>query len=487
MRGWPPCQPSTGPDMPYIKPQGAPERANRLGHVPSAIDPSVRHALESFHLPPASSEPPPIEDLLIEAATLRVSGLPAPSFAVSVDGSMQEVQVRADFPSARVGFAQVAGVFSKLDSFRPPPRGGFVDPKEIAQATNADLVKGVVPTSVVTIRPGQTMHESWREAVSTLLHDSRLEGPAGISTSLQEVLAAILGAPDPAVTSVVLERCPGRHDRDCEARDLTVPLSGAECPDCHTPLYFSDITNTHDEVVEDGSNQTALGRLMSVLELLTFLWQIQIFAAADNGRLLPRCAFLMDGPLAMFGRPAGLKRPALKFLQKIHNDSLRRGGVGLPVVIGIEKGGVLAEHANAIRHHIPPGFLLALPDSYIRDNVQHRAGKRAYGYDTDYGRRFIYRTQDGRVIVFSTPPLHGGIPTDDADRVDVNHYPTLDAVVGLLDRVGTLLYRDAVIPVALAHNFASLPLGTGSHVLTFLAQDSMGVTRSAAHPTGFGG
>lgn len=472
--------------MPYIKPQGAPERANRLGHVPSAIDPSVRRALESFHLPPASTEPPPIDELLVEAATLRVSGLPAPSFAISVDGSMQEVQVRADFPSARVGFAQVAGVFSKLDSFRPPPRGGFVDPREIAQATNADLVKGVVPTSVVTIRPGQTMHEAWRESVSILLRDSRLEGPAGISTSLAEVLAAILGAPELAVSEIVLERCPGRHDRGCESRNVTVPLGGSECHDCGTPLYFSDVTNTHDEVVEDGSNQTALGRLMSVLELLTFLWQIQIFAAADNGRLLPRCAFLLDGPLAMFGRPAGLKRPALKFLQKIHADSVAKGGEGLPVVIGIEKGGVLAEHANAIRQYIPPGFLLTLPDSYIRENVQHRSGNRAYGYDTDYGRRFIYRTLDGRVIVFSTPPVPNGVPTDDADRVDVNNYPALDALVGLLDRVGTLLYRDAVIPVALAHNFASLPLGTGSQVLTFLAQDSLGATRSAANPTGFG-
>jgi hypothetical protein len=144
---------------------------------------------------------------------------------------------------------------------------------------------------------------------------------------------------------------------------------------------------------------------------------------------------------------------------------------------------VLAEHAEHIRDHIPPGYLLCLADRYIREQVQHRSGARAYGYDTDYGRRFIYRARDGRTLVFGMPPLPTGDPTDDAHTVALAHYPNLDAAVGLLDRVGTMLYRNAVIPVAFAHNFASLPLGTGSQVLTYLAQDALRITRTQARTT----
>jgi hypothetical protein len=79
--------------------------------------------------------------------------------------------------------------------------------------------------------------------------------------------------------------------------------------------------------------------------------------------------------------------------------------------------------------------------------------------------------------------MPSGDPTDDADTVKLAHYPSLDTAVGLLDRVGTMLYRNAVIPVAFAHNFASLPPGTGSQVLTYLAQDALGITRTQAHPT----
>ena len=472
--------------MPYIRPEGAPERASRLGHVRTALDPSVHAALAAFHLPPAALEPPPIADLLVEAATLPASGLPTPVYAVSVDGSMQEVEVRPEFPSAHVGFAQVAGVFSNLTAFTPAPRGGFVDPAAIARATNAALVKGVVPTSVVTIRPGQTQHEAWREAVHDLFTNCRLDGPTGVTTTLVDVLAHVLGAPGGPIDHVVLDKCPGRHDRDCSNGGLFVPLGGASCPTCGTAVYFTDATNTHDEVVESGSNLTALGRLMSVLEMLTFLWQVRIFASADAGRVLPRTAFILDGPLAMFGRPAGLKRSALRFLQAIHAEERAGGRPGLPVIVGVEKTGTLAEHAEHISAHIPPGYLLTLPDAYIRDHVQHRGGSRAYGYDTDYGRRFIYRARDGRTIVFSVPPLPDGDPTDDAVVVDLRRYPTLDTTVALLDRVGTMLYRNAVIPIALAHSFASLPLGTGSQVLTYLAQDALGTPRTPARPSPVG-
>jgi hypothetical protein len=48
-----------------------------------------------------------------------------------------------------------------------------------------------------------------------------------------------------------------------------------------------------------------------------------------------------------------------------------------------------------------------------------------------------------------------------------------------------MLYRNAVIPVAFAHNYASLPLGTGSQVLTYLAQDALGAARTQVRPTPF--
>ena len=43
--------------------------------------------------------------------------------------------------------------------------------------------------------------------------------------------------------------------------------------------------------------------------------------------------------------------------------------------------------------------------------------------------------------------------------------------IALLERIGTGLYQNALIPVALAHSFASIPLRTGSKVLTLLTKE----------------
>lgn len=47
-------------------------------------------------------------------------------------------------------------------------------------------------------------------------------------------------------------------------------------------------------------------------------------------------------------------------------------------------------------------------------------------------------------------------PSDaSGDRSDPAHYPTLRQTQQLLDQIGTQLYDNALIPVALVHSFAA--------------------------------
>jgi len=56
---------------------------------------------------------------------------------------------------------------------------------------------------------------------------------------------------------------------------------------------------------------------------------------------------------------------------------------------------------------LPPGTLVSLPDGYLRPSVVPGPAS-AYGKDTDFGRRFVYSTGDGRVHVLAVPCLSGG-------------------------------------------------------------------------------
>ncbi len=58
---------------------------------------------------------------------------------------------------------------------------------------------------------------------------------------------------------------------------------------------------------------------------------------------------------------------------------------------------------------------------------------------------------------------------------DLINHPTLIRTLNLLDNIGTIIYKDALIPVALAHSFASIPLKTGTKVLKILSEKYLSI------------
>ena len=99
--------------MPYNN-----ERASRIGHLPLAQSPVITTALSRWQVPlvdPAS--PTEIQSRLMPVDALLSPPRPECVTAFAFDGSNQEVEVRTDYPSVRVGYIQVAGVMVKLKEF----------------------------------------------------------------------------------------------------------------------------------------------------------------------------------------------------------------------------------------------------------------------------------------------------------------------------------------------------------------------------------
>ncbi len=117
---------------------------------------------------------------------------------------------------------------------------------------------------------------------------------------------------------------------------------------------------------------------------------------------------------------------------------------------------------------------MMLPDHYVYQHIltfRPSVGS-FFGRDTYYGQKFFYRTAQGQLLTITVPKA-GGIRPE--ELYQARHYVNLPDVLSLLDRIGTSLYMDAVIPVALAHSFASIPLRTGSKVLRLLSQELLGL------------
>ena len=99
----------------------------------------------------------------------------------------------------------------------------------------------------------------------------------------------------------------------------------------------------------------------------------------------------------------------------------------------------------------------------------------AYGAETYWGRKFIYRSLDGRVVVITVPPATGQPYDDHGGQPDPEAYPCLPAILDVVDRTGSSMYRDGLIPAALAHAKAAYPIGVGTDVLRLVARRRLGL------------
>lgn len=83
------------------------------------------------------------------------------------------------------------------------------------------------------------------------------------------------------------------------------------------------------------------------------------------------------------------------------------------------------------------------------------------------------------MYTITIPPL-GHVGAEIGADFDASDYPTLRATCRVLDRIGTRLYQDATIPVALAHKYVAYPLATAGRVLRLHAEEHLDRSAAAA-------
>lgn len=460
--------------MPYETVGGAHEIASRLGHAAAAVKAIADQ--RTFHVPAEA-----IQDAGSIRTRIRPRGdFAAPSAlerlnaALAIDGSHVVEPVRDGLPSVLYGFAQAAAAYVDLGVLESQRAERFVDPYKIERAVNTALVTLDLPVAGAYTRPGVDIVTSWREAINDLFRQKKIDVNR-LDQPLLDLLFLLHGAPGaPAATVPV--NCP---TTDCN-KDVPVPPAGVDCDGCGVHLFPTDVLRIHEEVGEEGTNQSALGRLMSVIELLVLVGLATLLWEQSRRKALPTTLFIVDGPLAVFGTPAKLRGWALEYFQAMGSSAPGRA----PYVCGIEKSGALVDYARQLARHdiLKPGELLVC-DEQIIARVVNANNARAYGKETYWGRKFVYRAPDGRVVVPTVPPPTGAPYDANGGKADPTDYPTLPAILDVIDRTGSSMYVDGIIPVAAAHGKAAFPIGVGTDVLRLVATKRLGLD-SAGGQTG---
>lgn len=394
----------------------------------------------------------------------------SPDYIIAIDGSHAEVSVENGFPGAEVSYVTVACVIldaarmRELDALRP------VDPRDFRTLESPASIDCVIPGCNVVIDGEAGAAASMRKLV---FEEFKREAMAEDGESLLDTFEVLLGH-KPA--SAREQRCP--YD-DCPTQTRYRPVNGTVSCGCSLkrPLYSTDALRFHEGMNAAGTNGAMFAEIMQVYERVWIVHILRTLEAKGWLSSLSRVAFVLDGPLALFGHPAWVSQAVSKELIRL-NGAVRKATGGRDILLlGIEKTGMFVDHfasldldvkTNAAR--FPNQAVLLPSDDYIHRNVIFSEGKE-YGKDTYFGRKLFYKTKSGARLVATLPYLADD--HRDLSRADVSQFPRLSDAMSLMDQVVSSRYPNALVPLVSAHAEAAIPLHLGRRVLEQLAKTLM--------------
>lgn len=396
-----------------------------------------------------------------------------PQYVFAIDGSNAEVDVRNGFPGAKIGYCSVASVLldlqlmAELDQRRP------VNPVEFRKTENASAIDAALPGSNVITANNTTARDSFRQSLFEVFAHGRLDEDE--KTTLLETFQALL-AHKPSEKG---QSCPYREEHGCEERleKLSPGHTSCHC-DKKRPIYSTDALRIHEGFRDLGSNRELLGEVMQVWERVLLVHLLRSFEKQGWLSKISRLAFVLDGPLAVFGHPAWLSAAISKELKRLNKKIREETGNDL-ILVGIEKTGEFVTHFDEIDRTNEPGeeffprrgFQL-LTDNYIKARVKFSDSPKRFGVDTYFGRKLFYKTAGGARIVATLPFLSDEQDTLESDNPAL--YPQFATVCALLDKLVSSRFPNALAPLISANAQAAIPLSLGSKVLKQLAQALLG-------------
>lgn len=395
-----------------------------------------------------------------------------PDLVIASDGSPFSDPISDAFPSTQIGYVKTSFLCFDMKDFNGLVSGGskFVDPHSLAEFHNkAKAIAFVLPGSNVRYKDASTVQDGFRLAIFEQLSDKRTKINANAPTVLDTLFAINHDIID-------FKNCPSCGDA---SGTFVYNSSNTKtiCKNCSETVYATDALRIHEQISDYGDTSSAITRFMNAVEHLLMCTLIKTMAE-NNIEQLSRSAFIMDGPLALFGQPAKMHAPILAYYNSVF-DSCNLRGLPPPLIIGLQKEGQVMEHARSLSSFLAPDTYCVVTDDYRAKFINGVSLQKInFGHETYYGQDFIFKTASGYVFDVCLPyPIRDKKSREDfaKKKGDSKLYePWLARAFDLIRYLEFDLYENSVIPVALAHRHASISLKPGGTMLDILTKKHLG-------------
>ncbi len=406
----------------------------------------------AVHSSGAERDPPPI------VKVPRTDWLP--HRVIAIDGSSITHKVRNGFPGAECSLVMLSVVFIDISKLASIATGEIPSPRIFTDMDRAHTLDAVLPGANV-VRAGDEQDTPKRYFRATVF-----DALKGRLDEHHETLLDTMRAIAPDRKADIF--CP---IEDC-GNDYTVGQGKYICLcDKSEILFETDALRFHERFNDLGSNGEVHGEVRHVLEVLALVNILRFFEHPERIHYLRDCAFVLDGPLAVFGQPAWLAPLIRKEIIRISGKVRAATGRDL-LVIGVEKTGQYVTHFDDLdwdhekgpRSKFDPGTSIIPNAKYINRNIVFRPeNSKTSGKDTYFGRKVLYKTRNSAHAVINFAMTN--IAATDFDNTSMSAFSRLGDDFNVLDHLSTYLYQDGFMPLVRAHAHAAIPLKMGTNII----------------------
>ena len=392
---------------------------------------------------------------------------------VAVDGSTVTGAVQNGFPMAEASLFNAAVIVIKVDELRTFDRDTIPSPSALRDLERVETMSAVLPgQNVVGFSAEQDVPKKFfRQTVRQELNFKLDDDHESLLETFHAIAADAIN--DSATFQCPIEDC-GQGPGGKVPRRTVDAL--CEC-DREARLYSTDSLRMHERFHDHGTCEQAFTAFRMVTEHLLMVNIIRYFQQKLPPSCFDRTAFVMDGPLAIFGMPAWLKDHVQAEVARIHTELMRAGRPGL-LLMGIEKTGQFTEHLEELdwretegqRQRLANGTALVPTTEYVYRHIAPNPNStKAYGQAVHYGRKIMYKSHGGQHAVLMTPIVNR--VGEEPNSTSTDAFPRLGDALDIIDDLYSHLYSDGFIPLIRANAHAAIPLRRGHSMLAELFND----------------
>lgn len=411
------------------------------------------------------------------------------SFVFAFDGSKTQIPLHTGYPGAEVGLLKISQCFVQLDLMKEYEKRKFPHPKEYDEiflnqsfemtvpGYNVGSADYPDPKDFFRYTMFNYLSENYNTFADVLKSRDSENNIFKAKTFMDSYIDVLIKRPGQGGGITCAHPCP-----ECKSRSISLRLSEfttenlfdngvaldykihCHCSENPRDIFITDFLRFHEGFNQSGSNEGLYTQIMGFLEKIIFLNLLHMFedyfGHEDVNPMLNECAFILDGPLALYNYSAW-------FSQSISDEVIRINEKNNLLVIGVEKTGHFVEHLIDLDGVSAPedkelqqGMLFFLNDDYIKKFIKLTSNSNAYGAGAYFGKKLFYKNRKNHLFVInyaytSTRDKEYYINTRNTEEYIASQVRLLD-LVNILERFSSSKYQNALSFISMAHENASI-------------------------------